>query len=78
MTAYQDHVASIHEDGIVSIDDIQASPPWALDRIDQTDLPLDQQYHYYNLASDVNVYVVDTVSCSMGPREPGLLMRAGC
>ena len=62
MTAYQAHVAAVHEDGFVSVDNMQIDPAWALDRIDQTDLPLDNIFHYYNLASDVNAYVVDTVS----------------
>lgn len=62
LAAYQDKVAGVHEDGYVSIDSVQYSAPWALDRIDQTDLPLDQLYHHYNTGSQVNVYIVDTVS----------------
>lgn len=33
---------------------------WGLDRIDQVELPLDGMYHYYNLGSNVDVYVIDT------------------
>ncbi len=40
---------------------VQTSPPsWALDRIDQRSLPLDQRYHYPSLANTVRAYVIDT------------------
>lgn len=61
LTAYQDQVDSVHEDGTVVIEEVQANAPPALDRIDQTDLPLDGLYHYFNQGTAVNVYVVDTV-----------------
>ena len=75
LAAYRDHVASVHEDGVVGIDGIQPQPPFALDRIDQTDLPLDEQYHYYNQASGVHVYIVDTVRCTPGGDAVGGVAR---
>ncbi|TDD58556.1 S8 family peptidase [Kribbella antibiotica] len=38
----------------------QDNPPWGLDRIDQRDLPLDQQFTATSTAEKVNVYVIDT------------------
>ncbi|MGW4461882.1 S8 family peptidase [Micromonospora sp. NPDC004704] len=40
---------------------VQPNPPsWGLDRIDQHQLPLDQQYIYPNTAPNVTAYVIDT------------------
>ena len=61
LTAYNSSVASVHEDTLVAISDVQSNPPWSLDRLDQADLPLDNQFHFYNLASGVHAYIVDTV-----------------
>jgi hypothetical protein len=33
---------------------------WGLDRIDQSDLPLDSAYHYNRIGSGVHVYVIDS------------------
>lgn len=55
------HVASVHEDSPVSVSEFQLYPPWSLDRIDQSSLPLDNKYNFYNLATGVNAYIIDTV-----------------
>lgn len=39
---------------------VQASPGWALDRIDQRDRDLDGSYRYYETGSGVTIYIVDT------------------
>ena len=57
-------VSSVHEDTGVQAQDIQINPTWSLDRLDQAILPLDHQYHFYNLGSGVNVYIIDTVTVS--------------
>ena len=43
---------------------VEKPAPWALDRIDQRQLPLDGAFGYYNAGTGVNVYVVDTVRCA--------------
>jgi len=41
--------------------DTQSDPPsWGLDRVDERDLPLDDQYVYNNDGSGANVYIFDT------------------
>ncbi|KAK9829252.1 hypothetical protein WJX72_004782 [[Myrmecia] bisecta] len=57
---YGSAVASVHEDTGVSATAAQQDPPWALDRSDQTDLPMDHLYRYYNTGTNVNVYIIDT------------------
>lgn len=40
---------------------VQPNPPsWGIDRIDQRSLPLDNKYHYPNIAGNVVAYVIDT------------------
>ncbi|MBN1447439.1 MAG: S8 family serine peptidase [Bacteroidetes bacterium] len=56
------NVDYIEEDGIVYKNTIQYNPPsWGLNRIDQRDLPLDNEYEYQNLEGEgVRVYIIDT------------------
>lgn len=53
-------VAYVEEDRILSINGVQAQPPWGLDRIDQANLPLNQSYSYDDSGVQVNAYVIDT------------------
>lgn len=39
---------------------IAVNPTWGRDRIDQREDILDNEYHYYNAGSDIDVYVIDT------------------
>ena len=67
----------VHPDGVVRASTQQRKAPWALDRIDQTALPLDGVYSYYNDGSGVHAYIVDTVRPPPprgGPTPPG----SGC
>ena len=53
-------VRLVEEDGVVQATDLQSSPPWGLDRIDQRLLPLDGQFAYTLAATPVYVHVLDT------------------
>jgi subtilisin family serine protease len=53
-------VRLVEEDGVVQVTDLQSSPPWGLDRIDQRMLPLNAQYSYTLSATPVYVHVIDT------------------
>lgn len=53
-------VLSVEPDRVVSIAGDQLNPPWGLDRIDQSSLPLDGHYVDRSSGANVNVYVVDT------------------
>lgn len=54
-------VASVEEDGLVSLAGVQLNPPsWAIDRIDQRQNPLDGRFVYADDASNVHIYIIDT------------------
>ena len=53
-------VAYVEADAIVTASTTQSSPPWGLDRIDQTSLPLNQAYTYEPTGAGVKAYVIDT------------------
>jgi subtilisin family serine protease len=53
-------VALVEEDGVVTADATQTSPPYGLDRIDQRNRPLSGTYTYNWTGSGVRVYVIDT------------------
>lgn len=54
-------VVSVEEDFELSLVGDQANPPsWGLDRIDQRNLPLNNNYHYDFTGTGVRVYVIDS------------------
>ncbi|MGW5053260.1 S8 family peptidase [Actinokineospora sp. NPDC004072] len=53
-------VAYVEADQVVSIAEDQLNPTWGLDRIDQTDRPLDNKYSFTTRAANVNAYIIDT------------------
>lgn len=55
-----DRIAYVEEDGWVYASAVQSGATWGIDRIDQRNLPLNQQYQYDTTASNVHVYVIDT------------------
>ncbi len=53
-------VVAVEEDRRVTLDGLQSNPPWGLDRIDQTTLPVDGRYSYQADGSGITAYVIDT------------------
>jgi subtilisin family serine protease len=55
-----DAVRYVAQDQIVTVQDIQDPATWGLDRVDQRNLPLNEQYEYNRTGDGVTVYVIDT------------------
>jgi subtilisin family serine protease len=53
-------VEYVEQDAEVTVDEVQSSAPWGLDRTDQRDLPLSGTYDAQGGGAGVNVYVIDT------------------
>jgi aqualysin 1 len=58
--ARDSRIESIERDGAVHVTTDQAGATWGLDRIDQSDLPLNGTYGYSTTASNVTAYIIDT------------------
>ncbi|MFN5746492.1 MAG: S8 family serine peptidase [Methylococcaceae bacterium] len=58
--AHDTDVALVEEDSRITINTLQSTPVWGLDRIDQINLPLDAGYTFNTLADNVTAYVIDT------------------
>jgi hypothetical protein len=53
-------VEYVEEDALVEGADVQSNPTWALDRLDQRDLPLNAAYNYATAGAGANAYVIDS------------------
>ena len=54
------NILFIEKDQLASITEIQPNPVWGLDRIDQRNLPLNQQFEYNQIGTGVTAYIFDT------------------
>jgi len=64
-------VAYLEPDQVLEAQWVQSSPPWGLDRIDQTSLPLNNAYVFNTLASNVAAYIIDTGILATHPEFGG-------
>jgi subtilisin family serine protease len=53
-------VTFVQQNQAVELADVQANPPWGLNRIDQRDRPLDSSFRYESTASNVTAYIIDS------------------
>lgn len=53
-------VVSVEPDPPITAHVTQANAPWALDRLDQRDLPLNNQFVFSATGAGVNIYIIDS------------------
>jgi subtilisin family serine protease len=58
--SHDPRVRFVEEDSVMEANATQSNPPWGLDRIGQTSLPLNGAYSYTTTGSGVNAYIIDT------------------
>jgi subtilisin family serine protease len=56
----REDVLRVQRDRVYEVTDVQDSPPWGLDRIDQRTLPLDTKFSHQYTGAGVDAYVVDS------------------
>ncbi|WP_420130000.1 S8 family peptidase [Longimicrobium sp.] len=76
VTALRHHpdVAYVEQNQVTEPQWVQSPAPWGLDRIDQTNLPLNNQYVYNSLGQNVIAYIIDSGILTGHPEFGG---RAG-
>jgi len=58
--SHNPNIEFIEADQVVTIDTTQSPATWGLDRIDQTNLPLNNSYTYNFTGAGVTAYIIDT------------------
>lgn len=76
LTALRHHpeVAYVEQNQVMTAQTIQTPAPWGLDRIDQTNLPLNNQYFYNSMGVNVMAFIIDSGILTGHPEFGG---RAG-